>query len=544
MDLIPLPNELIDKVIGFCSQKIQFSLLKSKAFATSAYKHYYKRVKLAKPLYDFTYQYNDTETIYQEGPVMYPSREFSCAKSLLLFYKTHPLYNPDTLLISDFKQLESLHELKPNFLKKFKNIEYEPTEIITIPPKLMDLNFSIIKTTETLQFPKTITKLKLVNCSFGAPPYIQELKLDNVKIDFDDLKQIPNLRKLTLESYRQDVVINHPTLFNLTLQNHAGKADMSGCKKLADFTLLFEEEEWFDYTGPEEYTLGFDMNDTYRLPPTLSFLLLKNVLYSPTLAKLSQFQNLQFLQIYLDCGSEGLSIINVPSNLMGLVIESENYDFDVSCNVPPKLTYLDLQLVTGFDLQLPESLIYLDLQGFYSCLHDYLHLKNLSTLYPAMCVGEQKGICFKKLKLPLHIEDLLWRDDGNLGKKSPKKLRNLKNITSERVSKIVLPDLVRQLQAFDREPVKVSGGSNLQRLDITVLESFEMLKFNFKNLTSITIKGEDNYWVHSYFEVPETLQYLSLRRVYMGKYLKIPRHLKYLSLNQCRLVSTPVLNDK
>lgn len=435
--------------------------------------------------------------------------------------------------------METLHRLRPGFLKRFKNIHYIALDS-TLPSKFMDLSFGIFVSRQTTSLPNSITKLELRDCDFDALANILELKLTGVDVDFDDLKQMRYLRKLTLVNYEEDVVINHPTLVNLALKDHKGQVDISGCVKLADFESSFQVDFINYYCGPKKYSLGFGVNDTYRLPPNLIFLLLEKVPYSPTLENLSQFESLQFIRISLSSMYPTRGIINVPANLLGLLIEGGAYEFNilnVSCNIPQTLTYLELINLKGVgDFRLPESLVYLDLEEFHYCQHDYSHLKNLRTIHPSKCRIEN---CSHKLKLPLQIENYKrwWGTDREHRLFS--RLHHLESSVSLSVSKFCLPDLMKLL----RVNLDIHGGSNLQQLIILVSINIIPVKFNFKNLTSLYIESHVNKII-SDFILPETLQYLSLHRVVMKTNLISPPGLKFLSLVDCKLRIIPILDDE
>lgn len=100
MDVTSLPNEVIDKIIEFCPEHIQYSFWKPQSFAPSAYKHNYKRVKIGNKD-DPSSRNSDTKMHYKrETEELHRLKNFSRPKSLIKFYKTHPLYFPDTIDIS------------------------------------------------------------------------------------------------------------------------------------------------------------------------------------------------------------------------------------------------------------------------------------------------------------------------------------------------------------------------------------------------------------------------------------------------------------
>lgn len=533
MDVTSLATELIDRIIGFCPPYTQYSLLKSQPFAPLAYKHYYKRVELG--VHDNILNRYCGGTANDGGETKVPTpRGFPCAKSLLIFYKTHPLYIPDTLDVSRVQELESLYQMRPSFLQQFKCINYTSVDM-ELPSKFMELPFGIFVTSHSKNLPNNITKLDLAFCGFHVPLSVQELKLKGVDIDFDELEKMPCLKKLILVKYKGIMFIKHPTLLKIEFERHEGKADMSGCPKLVDLSIRVRS------LG---YTLGFKVKDTYRLPPKLIYLLLALVNYSPSLAKLFQFETLQFVSIHYESCKP--ASIRLPPNLTGLLIIGSYPKSKLSCNIPHKLVYLELRnVIKPAGIELPDSLVYLNLKNTYCCQHDYSHLKNLATFHPSVC---KRRICHLNFKLPPLIGNYQYNGNYQSEYDDYFYFKDLKRVQASNISDTVLSSWVELLKSCADAcyKIEIEGRSSLRNLNVD-LRNYETppvspTRLELKNLTSLTITSNDCFELN--LILPETLVYLSLSNVGLANQFINPPHLKFLKLFECKLISTPLLNDE
>lgn len=334
MDVTSFPYEVLDRIIEFCPNFIQRALLESKTCAELAYKHYYKNVFIKESLVlddddRLKNQYSgfcDFDR-YEGTSLNHPRRYFFDARSLIVFYRTHPYYHPHTLHIYDSQHLEAFYSLDPNFLKNFKHIEFTALRSGYLSEKFFDLPFRSFVALDSGRLPESITKLELVECDFRAPNHIQELELNGVEVDFDDLKEFPYLTKLHLVDYGT-LVLDLPHLKKLILESPLGDADLSGCVNLEDLAI----ESRFEY-----YTLGFDEDDTFRLPHNLRLLLLKKVCFYDSLEDISQLDTLQFFQLIIEEADAEPELIVLPSSLDGLIIHDE-CDLEFFFDVPENLS--------------------------------------------------------------------------------------------------------------------------------------------------------------------------------------------------------------
>lgn len=529
MDINTFPYEIWSRIIEFCPDHIQYSLLKSRSLAPLAYKHFYKRVSINEDEiaeYSLTFQYTGLAVPIdnQIPPAFQCHRNFFDAKALSIFHKTHPLYDPDTIIISSNEQLEDLKQIGHGFLEKFKHIEYYPSQSnSSLSPKFNNLPFRLFVSYSS-NIPLSMYRLVLMDCDFSAPTSVRQLELKGVPVDFAALKKLPHLKKLALVGYG-DVVVDLPNLRSLIIAVNSGIADISSCVELEDLIIL---------NCYQDFTIGFDEDDTYCIPHNLKFLLLIDVIYCPTFAKFSRFDTLKFLQITLNVMCPDFEDISFPPNLTGLIIRSE--DQRVSCNpfnVPKQLTYLELVgLELPFDVKFPESLIYLDLRWSEYTQIDLSPLKNLNSLYVnTVDVGE----------IPQLINKLQTVNDTNL---DYSRFRNLKTIQFEGEQTLLqLPNLLTLVRCAIEDFYGLKGAVNLQELSLLIIFPVNSLKWNFKMLTSLALAVSELVMLCEEV-LPKTLQFLQLVNVEMKRPLINPPHLKFLSLENCGLPAIPVLNNE